>query len=359
MEHEATSAAAALMSQHAGGVKFQPFAAAFGIGSIDDAYAVQREYVRLQMLARGTSAAGYKIGLTAKRMQEMCGIDSPVSGYVAASRIYTSPATVDAMEYTHIGLEFEIAVKIGRDLPFPPGQYSQEEVIRDIRVAPGVELVDDRNCDYATLEALSLIADNSWNAGIVVGEWREPPADLGAIEGVVQSGDRRGRELGYPTANMSLSDYQRPKYGIYAVRVTLDDGSEHPGVASLGVRPTFSPPQELLEAHLFGFDGDLYGRKIEVALHAFIREERKFDSIDALVAEMRNDEAHRAAVLCRQRLALPGGRENRVLGGEIGERQIGGVAVIARQHDVICFRLRHGAVEQIAGRDALPFVVIA
>jgi riboflavin kinase/FMN adenylyltransferase len=112
-----------------------------------------------------------------------------------------------------------------------------------------------------------------------------------AIEGVVQRGDRRGRELGYPTANLELGDYLRPKYGIYAVRVTLDDGSEHPGVASLGVRPTFEPPQELLEAHLFGFDADLYGRKIEVALHAYIRDEQKFDGADALVAEMRNDEA--------------------------------------------------------------------
>ena len=63
--------------------------------------------------------------------------------------------------------------------------------------------------------------------------------------------------------------------------MTLDDGSEHPGVASLGVRPTFDPPQELLEAHLFDFDGDLYGRKIEVALHAYIREEKKFDDVDA------------------------------------------------------------------------------
>jgi riboflavin kinase / FMN adenylyltransferase len=111
-----------------------------------------------------------------------------------------------------------------------------------------------------------------------------------AIEGVVQRGDARGRELGYPTANLALGDYQRPKYGIYAVRVTLEDASEHPGVASLGVRPTFQPPQELLEAHLFGFDSDLYGRRIEVALHAFIREERKFESVDALVAQMREDE---------------------------------------------------------------------
>jgi len=112
-----------------------------------------------------------------------------------------------------------------------------------------------------------------------------------AIEGVVQRGDARGRELGYPTANVEMGDYQRPRYGIYAVRVTLEDGGEHPGVASLGVRPTFEPPQELLEAYLFGFDGDLYGRMIEVALHAFIREERRFDDVDALVTHMREDEA--------------------------------------------------------------------
>jgi riboflavin kinase/FMN adenylyltransferase len=112
-----------------------------------------------------------------------------------------------------------------------------------------------------------------------------------AIAGVVQRGDARGRELGYPTANLDLADYQRPKYGIYAVRVTFDDGSDHPGVASLGVRPTFDPPQELLEAHLFDMDADLYGRKIEVALHAYIREEKKFGDVADLVAHMREDEA--------------------------------------------------------------------
>ena len=122
-----------------------------------------------------------------------------------------------------------------------------------------------------------------------------------AIEGLVEDGDKRGRELGYPTANMGLSDYQRPRYGIYAVRVTLADGRDHPGVASLGIRPTFDPPRELLETHLLDFDGDLYGRKIEVALHAFIREEKKFETVDDLVAEMRGDEAE-----ARKLLALPG-----------------------------------------------------
>ena len=118
-----------------------------------------------------------------------------------------------------------------------------------------------------------------------------------AIEGVVQSGDKRGRELGYPTANVELRDYQRPRYGIYAARVMLDDGSEHPGVASLGVRPTFEPPKELLETYLFDFEGDLYGRMIEVSLHAYIRDERKFEHVDALIGQMREDEAEARRLL--------------------------------------------------------------
>ena len=120
-----------------------------------------------------------------------------------------------------------------------------------------------------------------------------------AIEGEVLHGDKRGRELGYPTANMELGRYQRPAYGIYAVRVRLEDGSEHAGVASLGVRPTFDPPKELLETYLFDFAGDLYGRTIEVALHHYLRGEEKFDSMDALTAQMRTDEAE------ARRLLLP------------------------------------------------------
>ena len=120
-----------------------------------------------------------------------------------------------------------------------------------------------------------------------------------AIEGDVLHGDKRGRELGYPTANMELGRYQRPAYGIYAVRVRLDDGSEHAGVASLGVRPTFDPPRELLETYIFDFEGDLYGRTIEVSLHHRLRDEEKFDSLDALMEQMQRDKAE------ARRLLLP------------------------------------------------------
>ena len=118
-----------------------------------------------------------------------------------------------------------------------------------------------------------------------------------AVEAVVEHGDARGRELGYPTANLALGPYQRPAYGIYAVRVRLEDGSEHAGVASFGVRPTFEPAKELLEAYIFDWSGDLYDRSIEVALHHFIRPEAKFHHVDALVERMRGDEAEARRLL--------------------------------------------------------------
>jgi riboflavin kinase / FMN adenylyltransferase len=122
-----------------------------------------------------------------------------------------------------------------------------------------------------------------------------------AIEGIVERGDGRGgSELDCPTANIRLADYQRPKYGIYSVRVRLDGEEEYAGVASLGVRPMFDPPVELLEANLFEFSGDLYGRRIEVGLHHYIRPEMKFESMDALAARMREDAAE-----ARRLLALP------------------------------------------------------
>jgi len=119
-----------------------------------------------------------------------------------------------------------------------------------------------------------------------------------AIEGVVEHGDKRGRELGYPTANVALGPYQRPRFGVYAVRGRLENGQMLDGVANLGTRPMFDPPKELLEPFFFDFDGDLYGQTIEVALIAFLRDERRFDDLDALKAQMALDSA-----AARQRLA--------------------------------------------------------
>ncbi|RIV77516.1 bifunctional riboflavin kinase/FAD synthetase [Pelagerythrobacter aerophilus] len=111
-----------------------------------------------------------------------------------------------------------------------------------------------------------------------------------AIRGVVEHGDKRGRDIGYPTANLAIENYLRPRFGIYAVtgRV-LATGQVLQGAANIGMRPQFEPPKELLEPHFFDFSGDLYGQEIEVAFHHFLRPEAKFDSLKALVAQMERD----------------------------------------------------------------------
>ena len=120
-----------------------------------------------------------------------------------------------------------------------------------------------------------------------------------AIAGQVQHGDKLGRTIGYPTANIDMGSYLRPAYGIYAVRARLADGRVIDGAANIGVRPTFDPPKELLEVFLFDFAEDIYGQMIEVDLIAYLRPEAKFDGLDALVAQMDADCA-RARVLLSQ-----------------------------------------------------------
>lgn len=110
-----------------------------------------------------------------------------------------------------------------------------------------------------------------------------------AIRGVVQHGDKLGRTIGFPTANLPLGSYLRPRYGIYAVTGRMPDGRVVPGAANIGIRPTFDPPKELLEPYFFDWSGDLYGQEIEVAFRHFLRPEAKFDSLDALVDQMNRD----------------------------------------------------------------------
>jgi riboflavin kinase/FMN adenylyltransferase len=111
-----------------------------------------------------------------------------------------------------------------------------------------------------------------------------------AIRGEVVHGDKRGREIGYPTANMELGPYLRPRFGIYAVTArVLATGQQLKGAASLGVRPMFDPPKELLEPYFFDFAGDLYGQQLEVELCHFLRPEMKFDTLAALQDQMARD----------------------------------------------------------------------
>ena len=110
-----------------------------------------------------------------------------------------------------------------------------------------------------------------------------------AIRGLVQHGDKRGRTIGYPTANLEIGTYLRPRYGIYAVTGRLPDGTVLNGAASIGIRPTFEPPRELLEPYFFDWSGDLYGQEIEVAFRHFLRPEAKFETMDGLIAQMDAD----------------------------------------------------------------------
>jgi riboflavin kinase/FMN adenylyltransferase len=118
-----------------------------------------------------------------------------------------------------------------------------------------------------------------------------------AVRGTVQHGDKVGRTIGFPTANLDPGSYLRPRYGIYAVTGRLPDGRVLPGAANIGVRPHFDPPKELLEPHFFDFSEDLYGQEIEVAFHHFLRPEAKFESLDALAAQIAADCAKARSLL--------------------------------------------------------------
>jgi riboflavin kinase/FMN adenylyltransferase len=142
---------------------------------------------------------------------------------------------------------------------------------------------------------------------LVEGKPREAAALLGRpweIDGRVEQGDRRGRTIGFPTANLDLADYLRPAAGVYAVRTAIGrDGAWLDGVANFGRRPTFGCSDLRLEVHLFDFAGDLYGRHLRVALVDYLRPERKFAGLDALKAQIAADAAQARAILAQEHTA--------------------------------------------------------
>ncbi|HEY6334629.1 MAG TPA: bifunctional riboflavin kinase/FAD synthetase [Alphaproteobacteria bacterium] len=142
-----------------------------------------------------------------------------------------------------------------------------------------------------------LQAGNPTRAALLLGRYWE-------IEGRVQPGDRRGRTLGYPTANLALDGFLEPARGVYAVRAGIDHGHEiqwHDGVANLGVRPMFDGKTLLLETHLFDFSGEIYGRHLRVALVDHLRPEIKFESVADLIAEMTEDSRRARVILASER----------------------------------------------------------
>ena len=186
----------------------------------------------------------------------------------------------------HLGAS---GVVTGEDFTFGKGRGGNREVLETLGREVGIEA----RAVPAVLDKGAPVSSSRVRDALRDGDPQEAARLLTrpfAIRGVVEHGDKRGRTIGYPTANLSIEHYLRPKYGIYAVtgRI-LSTGEVLKGAANIGVRPQFEPPKELLEPYFFDFAGDLYGQEIEVAFHHFLRGEAKFDSLDELVAQMEKD----------------------------------------------------------------------
>jgi 2-keto-4-pentenoate hydratase len=200
----AQRAAETLLAEHKANSTFKPLGAGDGPATIPDAYDIQQRYVALLRKKHGDTI-GYKVGLTSAAMQTFCGIDHPIAGVVLASRVHRSGASVRRADYGRLGLEFEIAVRLKSDVPATGVPCTAEMIAPHIDgVCAAIELVDDRGADYANLDMLTLVADNSWNAGIVLSEFATKWPDLEAVLGRATKdgaaiGEGFGRDiLGHP-----------------------------------------------------------------------------------------------------------------------------------------------------------------
>jgi len=203
MATDLQKAADTLMRDHIEKRNLVPFARDWGAADLAGAYAIQNALVQRMLPIHG-NRVGYKIGLTSRRMQQMCSIDHPVAGVVLEKRLMSSGAQIRLSSLVRLGIEFEICVRLGQSLPPRTEPYEMEDVASAVEaVAPDYEVIDDRNSPYP-LDILSLVADNAWNEGIVLGEWRTSWPDLAAARGVVELDGRvidegHGRDVqGHP-----------------------------------------------------------------------------------------------------------------------------------------------------------------
>jgi riboflavin kinase/FMN adenylyltransferase len=200
-------------------------------------------------------------------------------------------AAVSAEDFVHDYLHDRISaagVVTGQDFTFGRGRRGNVELLQKLGAENDVlvdavppVLLDGEPVSSSRIRAALVGGDCATATRLMTRSF--------AIEGLVEHGDKRGRELGFPTANLTLGKYLRPRFGVYAVRGHLADSRMLDGAANVGIRPQFDPPKELLEAHFFDFDGDLYGQCLEVELIAWIRPEMKFESLDALSRQIEAD----------------------------------------------------------------------
>jgi 2-keto-4-pentenoate hydratase len=200
----AQGAAEKLLAAHHANLRFEPLRPPQGPATIADAYDIQERYVALLRHAHGGDA-GYKVGLTSAAMQAFCGIDHPIAGVVLAKRVHRSGATVRRSDFGRLGLEFEIAVRIASDVPLTDMPYTADTIGPHIGgVGAAIELVDDRSADYNNLDVKTLVADNSWNGGIVLSDFAISWPDLESVLGRATKdgaaiGEGHGRDiLGHP-----------------------------------------------------------------------------------------------------------------------------------------------------------------
>jgi 2-keto-4-pentenoate hydratase len=151
-------------------VRYRPLDAAVRAAPLDDAYRIQDVLHRLMIEAGRGEIAGWKIALTSKAMQQMTGVDQPAAGAIFSTAVHPSPARVDVTAYHHLGVEFEVAVRLADDLPASGGPWTRASVAGRVAACmPAFELIEDGDADYKTLDAFTLIAQNTWNGGVVLG----------------------------------------------------------------------------------------------------------------------------------------------------------------------------------------------
>lgn len=166
-----------LLAEHASRTPYRTLTGELALSDMAEAYRAQQAFVTRRRETTGAGIAGYKIALTSKAMQDFVGVGHPLLGTIFDDTVHASPAEISLASFQRVGIEFELAVRLGRDVPAATESYDAESIAPFVdAVIPAFELIEDRNAVYENFDALSLVADNAWSAGVILGtpvaDWR-------------------------------------------------------------------------------------------------------------------------------------------------------------------------------------------